>query len=270
MRPIFPASLNLGLEDSFQLPSGVAFSIESTPRRHPNNAVISRSVNPAVRKVSATISLSTSPVNKFSGGMLAGIGALAAASVLPSWVGNIGPPTALTASAPASATASAMVMLDSFLRFFLASIRTVAHSCRALVCASVSFEVITALMMLPSGPPPFVSTSNERESSRAISRKYGVSVGFWSSARRTLSRRESTADTRSSWSPYMAGSRKTRAEAGVGLSVAAVSPAVSVRTLSVRKVRRSLLLSIDRAEEEVTADREATGQLEKPWLKLAE
>mmetsp|Transcript_33826 Transcript_33826/g.57453 ORF Transcript_33826/g.57453 Transcript_33826/m.57453 type:complete len:87 (+) Transcript_33826:289-549(+) len=67
----------------------------------------------------------------------------------------------------------------------------------------------------------------------------------------------------------MAGSRKTRADAGEGFNVAALSPAVSVSMLSVRKERRSLF-SIDRADEEVdTADREVTEQLEKPLLLTA-
>ena len=77
----------------------------------------------------------------------------------------------------------------------------------------------------------------------------------------------------------MAGSRKTRADADVGLAAIVARPAVSDRTLSVRKVRRSLLpllgsFSIcSRDEEEAAADadrEEGIEQLEKPRLSVAE
>ena len=75
----------------------------------------------------------------------------------------------------------------------------------------------------------------------------------------------------------MAGSRKTRADADVGLDAIVARPAVSDRTLSVRKVRRSLLpLSFSicsRDDEEAAADadrEEGIEQLEKPRLSVAE
>lgn len=70
--------------------------------------------------------------------------------------------------------------------------------------------------------------------------------GFWRRARRTDSRRESTAETRSSWSPYIAGSRNTRAEAGEGRDVAVVVAAMRAIEEAARvsrKLRRELLCS---------------------------